>query len=91
MPKVKSVRALPWIVVLEAAMAVRDHWQRLTPAERSRVTKLIKKSQGRPANLTKRERDDLKRLARKLDPAGLGRRLMPLGRRTRGGGRLHRS
>lgn len=89
MPRLTKVRALPWIVLLEAAMAVRDHWQNLTPAERARVTKLVRKSQGRPANLTAREREDLKRLARKLDPAGLGRRLTPLGRHARGG-RLRR-
>lgn len=80
MPRLTKVRALPWIVLLEAAMAVREHWQNLTPAERARVTRLLKKSQGRPGNLTAREREDLKKLARKLDPAGLGRRLVPLGR-----------
>lgn len=84
MPRLTKVRALPWLLLVEAAMAVREHWQRLTPAERARVTALVRKSGGRPGNLTPRERADLKRLARKMDPAGLGRRLAPLGGRRRG-------
>lgn len=88
MPRMtKKARALPWIVLLESAVAVREHWMRLSAADRARVTKLLKKSGGRPGNLTTREREELKKLARKLDPAGLGRRLLPLGRSARRGRR----
>lgn len=81
MPRVSKVKALPWIVLIEGAVAVREHWLRLTPQERARVTALLKKSGGRPGNLTPREREELRRLGRKLDPAGLGRKLVPLGAR----------
>lgn len=83
MPRVTKVKALPWIVLVESAVLVREHWLHLTPNERKRVTLLLKKSGGRPQSLTPREREELKRLGRKLDPAGLGRKLMPLGARHR--------
>jgi hypothetical protein len=81
MARLSRVRTLPWLLLVEGAMAVREHWMRLTPAERTQVGELLRKSRGRPGNLSPRERADLKRLGRKLDPAGLGRRLAPLGGR----------
>ena len=66
-----------------AGVTVRDAWMKLTPGERAHLTNLVKKSQGRPGNLSARERADVKRLVRKMEPAALGRSLAPLGRKAR--------
>jgi hypothetical protein len=62
----------------------RDHWERLTPGERAHLAALVRKSRGRPGNLTARERGDLRRLAAKLDLPGLGRSVAPVARGLRG-------
>jgi hypothetical protein len=62
----------------------RDHWEKLTPGERAHLSALVRKSRGRPGNLTARERADLRRLAAKLDLPGLGRSVAPVARRLRG-------
>lgn len=83
MPKFK---ALPWLVVLDAVLAARDHWHQLTPAERARLQRLVVASRGRRGNLTRREQDELRALARKLELVRLGRDLVPriaAGRRRR--------
>jgi hypothetical protein len=62
-----------WLVAaLEVAWLARRHWHRLDPDERVRLRGLILKSRGRPANLTKRERDEATVLLQKLDYAELG-------------------
>jgi hypothetical protein len=81
LPGLARLRAVPWMVVLEAATALRLQWKKLSPDERARMAKLVKKSQGRPSNLSKHERAELKRMVTKLDPAAIGRSLItPLGR-----------
>lgn len=84
MPRLTGVRALPWTILLELAVKLREHWRTLTPGERAHLSALIRKSQGRPGNLSARERDDVRRLVRKLELASLGREVLPLGRRMRG-------
>jgi len=79
-------RAIPWLVLLELAQVAQRHWNNLTPGERAHLTALIKKSGGRPGNLTARDKDDVKRLAGKLDVPGMGRNLLPHAARLRGGG-----
>jgi hypothetical protein len=76
-------RAIPWAVVLELMVIARDHWDKLTPGERAHLSALVRKSRGRPGNLTARERADLRRLAAKLDLPGLGRSVAPVARRLR--------
>jgi hypothetical protein len=61
----------------------RDHWQKLTPGERAHLSALVRKSRGRPGNLTSRERGDLRRLAAKLDLPALGRTAGPVAQRLR--------
>lgn len=61
----------------------RDHWGKLTPGERAHLSALVRKSRGRRANLTARERAELRRLAAKLDLPGLGRSMAPVARRLR--------
>jgi hypothetical protein len=62
----------------------RDHWEKLTPGERAHLSALVRKSRGRPGNLTARERGDLRRLAVKLDLPSMGRSVAPVARRLRG-------
>ncbi len=77
------LRAIPWILVFEAVMLARERWSRLTPGERAHLAALMRKSGGRPGNLTAAERDDIRRLAGKLDLVGALRDAAPLGRRLR--------
>ena len=83
-------KAIPWMLLLELAQVAREHWNKLTPGERAHVTALIKKSGGRPGNLTARDKDDVKRLVGKMDVPGMGRDLLPHARKLRGSGGLRR-
>jgi hypothetical protein len=65
------------MLVLEAAMIARDHWGRLDRKDRSELARIVRKSKGRPGNLTTKERAELQRLVRLLDPITAGRRLLP--------------
>jgi hypothetical protein len=86
-PRLPARREIPWAVLLELMVIARDHWDRLTPGERAHLSALVRKSRGRPGNLTSRERADLRRLAAKLDLPALGRSVAPVARRLRGGRR----
>jgi hypothetical protein len=87
MPRLPGRKAIPWMMVLQAAMLAREHWGRLPGRDRDELRRIVAKSRGRPSNLSTRERQELKRLVRALEPFELGRRLMPfgggLGRRRR--------
>jgi hypothetical protein len=74
------------MLMLEAAMLLREHWGRLPNRDRDELRRIVTKSKGRPSNLTARDREELKRLVRALEPLEFGRRLMPL----RGGLRRRR-
>ena len=63
-------RAIPitWLlVVAEAALATRRHWQKVEPTTRRRLRELVAKSRGRPSNLTAAERREVRRLVDRLD------------------------
>ena len=66
---VTVARRIPWARVLLAAQLVYKKGgaasRALTPAERKRLLELVKKSQGRPGNLTDRERARVRELAGK--------------------------
>jgi hypothetical protein len=74
---------VPWAVLLELMVVTRDHWDKLTPGERAHLAALLRKSHGRPGNLTPGERRDVRRLAAKLDLPILVRNLAPVARRLR--------
>ena len=76
-------RKVPWIVVFEAAMMMRQRWKTLPPADRKRLVELARRSQGRPYKLTREERAEFRRIATGLDLFGLARDLAPYGRRMR--------
>jgi hypothetical protein len=78
-------RKVPWILVFEAAMALRARWRTLPPDERARLTELARKSHGRPHQLTREERREFRRIAANIDLFGLARDMAPFGRRLRGG------
>jgi hypothetical protein len=87
MPALSRVRAMPWVVVFELAVTLRKHWKRLEPDERAELAKLIKKSQGRPSNLSAKERTTVRRLVAKLEPGQIARSIVPIGRRVAKGRR----
>jgi hypothetical protein len=86
MPRFPLARRLPIVMLVQTALALRDHWNLLDPKERSELARLIKGSKGRPGNLTKKEREELRRIVGKLDVLTLGRRVAGFG----GGARRRR-
>jgi hypothetical protein len=77
------VKALPWALVLDAATVVNSHWNELKETDRNRLGALIRKSKGNPSNLSKRERDELRKIIGKLDFPGMARDLIPFAGRLR--------
>jgi hypothetical protein len=61
-----------WVLALaEIAILVKDHLDRLDGDERRRLVEIVSASKGRPANLSRREKAELKRLVDKIDPKEL--------------------
>ena len=80
-------RAIPiaWVLVFaEAALATKKHWDRLEPGTRRRVAELVRKSKGRPSNLTPAEKQELRGLVRQLHLVRLGRDLAVVASPLRG-------
>jgi len=70
------------ITASQAALAARDHWKLLTPAERDRLQALLRQTGGRRSNLSADEQRELGGIVRKLELGALGRRVVT-GRRAR--------
>ncbi|HWH95032.1 MAG TPA: hypothetical protein VNT03_14315 [Baekduia sp.] len=77
MPRLPGRKAVPWMLLLEAAMVMRTHWGHLDDHDRRELARIVRKSHGRPGNLTKNERSELARIMRRLDLITAGRKLMP--------------
>jgi hypothetical protein len=75
------------MIALELAMVAREHWSRLPPQDRRELGRIVKKSAGRPHNLTPDERRELRRIVMALEPLEAGRRLLPLRGKLRRGRR----
>ena len=76
--RLARLRAIPWLLLFEVARGVHSHvMDTLSPAERRRVAEILRKSRGMPQNVTPKEREDLRRIAGKLDFKRLGRDLAP--------------
>ncbi len=74
MARVSSVRAVPWRLVLEVATVVVNRFRDdLPPAERRRLTTLVRKSKGDPRRLTATERKQVLELLKTVDAQRLGR------------------
>jgi hypothetical protein len=66
MPPAMSPRRLPWQLILTVGLRIaqegRRRWDRLNQREQREVVRMVRKSRGRPSNLTERERVALRRL-----------------------------
>ena len=79
-------RLVPWLILFEVLKAGRDHWDRLDPGDRARVSALMRRTRGNPRNLTGADRDELRDLGRRLRLGRLGFSLTSaavIGRRKR--------
>ena len=69
--RIPVLKEIPLVVLVEAAEIVLlayDHVRKLEPHERRRAFALLRKTRGRPSNLTQRERTEFARLAAKAEP-----------------------
>jgi hypothetical protein len=82
---VSGLKAVPWAMLARAGVVVGQRWTALSSKERARLASLVAGSRGRPGNLSVKDRNELRKLTRKLDLKGAGRELMALrgGRRGR--------
>ncbi len=84
--KTKGLRlkSLPWPMLLRAGFVVRRSWKALSEKERARLAHLLRESHGRPSNLSAKQREELRKLAAKLDLERMARELSALLRGRRG-------
>ena len=69
--RVPGLRRLPVLKLLalgEIALLARDHYERLSPAERRRLVILLRRGRGRPSRLSGGDRDELADLIAKVEP-----------------------
>src|SRR6478609_11332557 len=66
-----------WLLAAaEVVVAVRNHVTgRLTEKERRRMVEIVRSSKGRPANLSDRERRELRALLGKIEPGELAKKV----------------
>jgi hypothetical protein len=86
-PSGSRLKALPWAALVQAGMAFGEHWRSLSEKDRARLSELVRGrvrvQHGRLGELSAKERDELRKLVRKLDLKGMGRDMMPLLRGAR--------
>jgi acyl-CoA reductase-like NAD-dependent aldehyde dehydrogenase len=90
-PARTRLKALPWAAALQAAAAIGERWRSLSPRDRQRLAHLLRERlrlrKGRLGELSSKERDELRKLMRKLDLKSMGKDMFPLlrsaGRRKR--------
>jgi hypothetical protein len=76
--KLTRIRAVPWLLLFEAARTLHSHVMgTLSPRERRRVTEILRASHGNPMNVTTAERAELREIAGKLDLKSVGQDLVP--------------
>jgi hypothetical protein len=80
-------RLAPWLILFEILRAGRDHWDKLDPGDRARVSALMRRTHGNPRNLTGDDRDELRDLGRRLH---LGRLVASVAAAAVAGRRRHR-
>jgi hypothetical protein len=61
------------LIVAEIALTLKRHLDLLDPAEKRDLARIVRKSKGRPSNLTDRERRRLGAIVSKLEPRDLAR------------------
>jgi hypothetical protein len=70
-PAKRLARGVPIVGLLSAAEVANlagRHWRKLAPAERRRLLSLLAKARHGAAGISEREREELGRLAAKLEP-----------------------
>jgi hypothetical protein len=77
MPRLPGRKTVPWMLLLQSAMMLREHWGRLDAHDRRELNRIVRKSKGLPNNLSKNERSELLRIVRHLDLITAGRKLLP--------------
>ena len=55
------------VIAFQIANTTRQHWQSLPGEDRARLQTLLRGSRGRPSNLSKAERRELRTLVRSLE------------------------
>jgi len=43
-PRLPRIRAVPWLILIEVALAARSQWQSLPSRDRERLAAIVKKS-----------------------------------------------
>lgn len=61
------------LIVAEVALTLKRHLDLLEPDERRELGRLVRKSKGRPSNLTERERRRLGAIVSRIEPRDLAR------------------
>jgi len=72
-------RLAPWLIAFEILRAGRDHWDKLDPSDRARVSALMRRTHGNPRNLTSDDRRELTQLARRMRLGSLAASLVAAG------------
>jgi hypothetical protein len=63
-----------WLLTLaEVAVLVKEHLARLDARERARLVEIVKSSGGRPANVSDRERAEIRAMVEKIGPSELAK------------------
>lgn len=75
----------PLLAAVQAGAIAREHWMKLTPADRVQLRALVAKSKGQPRNLTSTERTEVRRIVGELDAKGAAWKLAPVGKKLRPG------
>jgi hypothetical protein len=79
----ERLKALPWVVILQVGVVVGNRWRALSEKDRARIASLVRRSRGRPGNLSAKERNELSKLLQRLDLKGLTGELVGLARGSR--------
>jgi hypothetical protein len=68
LPGLRRLPVLRLLALGEVVLLAREHFERLTPAERRRLVLLLRRGRLRPSNLNKRDREQLASLIAKIEP-----------------------
>jgi hypothetical protein len=63
------------LILAEIALALKRHLDLLESDEKSDLQRLVRRSKGKPSNLSRRERERLGEIVSKLEPSLLAREL----------------
>jgi hypothetical protein len=74
----KGLGAIPWAILLQAGLVVGKRVSDLSKKDRARLVRLVRESHGRPGSLSEKDREELRKLAKKLDVKSMGREMLPL-------------